>query len=166
MNTFLPLGSDDDTSWSGVGLVAFKLFLMTLMWRGASVSMITTIVLIGGLVAVVLSIILKARAGAKTRTGSTASARRSPDSAVESHRPPITAPAPHRPQAGAALPVVTAGRTTYAGCWWLAGEEEAPSASTLASTSTPIEEEEAREALAHLARLERQRYASWSNTND
>ncbi|MGD9099789.1 MAG: hypothetical protein PVF45_04860, partial [Anaerolineae bacterium] len=70
MNTFLPLGSDDDTSWSGVGLVAFKLFLMTLMWRGASVSMITTIVLIGGLVAVVLSIILKARAGAKTRTGS------------------------------------------------------------------------------------------------
>jgi hypothetical protein len=121
MNTFLPLGNDDDTSWSGVGLVAFKLFLMAAMWRGVPVDTIISIVLIGGLVAVVLSIILKVRAVAKTRTGSTASARRLVDP-----------------------------------------EEEALSASTLASTS--IEEEE--EALAHLARLERQRHASWSNTND
>jgi hypothetical protein len=165
MNTFLPLGSDDDTSWSGIGLVAFKLFLIAAMWRGVSVNTIICIVLIGGLVAVVLSIILKARAGVETRTGSTASARWSPNPDAESRRPLDTAPAPHRPQAGVALPVVSAGSTTYAGCWWLAGEEEAPLASTSASTSTstPIEEEEAQGALAHLARLERQRHASWSN---
>ena len=62
---FMPLGNDDNTSWSGIGLVGFKLFLALLMLRGISVSTIMTIMLIGGLVAVVLSILAKA-AGSKT----------------------------------------------------------------------------------------------------
>ncbi len=67
MNIFMPLaGNDDNVSWPGLGLVAFKLFLALLMLNGASVSTITTIMLIGGLAAVVLSILAKVVAGDKT----------------------------------------------------------------------------------------------------
>lgn len=57
---FMPSGNGN-TGQSQEGLVAFKLFLALLIVRGASVSTVATVMLIGGLVA--LSIILKATAG-------------------------------------------------------------------------------------------------------
>jgi hypothetical protein len=70
-NIFMPLGSNDDSNadWTGTGLVAFKLFLGLLMLRGASVHTIMTLALAGGLIALVVSIILKATAGPSTLAG-------------------------------------------------------------------------------------------------
>ena len=66
-NIFLmPLaGNDDNVSWPGLGLLAFKLFLALLILSGASVDTVITAILIGGLAAVVLSILAKIAAGDK-----------------------------------------------------------------------------------------------------
>jgi len=68
-NIFMPLGSNDGANWQEPGLVAFKLVLLAAMLRGASVHTIMTLALAGGLIALVVSIILKATAGPSTLAG-------------------------------------------------------------------------------------------------
>ena len=61
MNVLYSSAREDEISWWGLGLVAFKLLLGLLMLFQIPVSTIIAVALIGGMTSVVLSLIVKTR---------------------------------------------------------------------------------------------------------
>jgi hypothetical protein len=188
-NIFMPLGSNDDANWSGTGLVACKLVLAAAILRGASVSTIMTLALAGGLIALVVSIILKATAGPSTLAGDGYHVERDqrgqtwvqfddkPTEAVRDAlkqklgarrdrrreawhiRRRVSVQAVARVIEQATMPALAPGPL-------VSGPLDAVPASPTPTSAPPpdgAEERQAQEALAHLERLEQQRHESWAN---
>ncbi len=185
-NIFLmPLGngSDDNVSWPGLGLFVFKLFLALLILRGASVDTVITAALIGGLAAVVFSILAKvatgdkalkhlwsllkasllglARSPIRARRGRRSGNRVGPNASPRCSRsasPTATRPSPRRPEASASMPVVT-----YAGYGQLRRRSQAPRRTP--APPAPTGDHEAQEALAYLEHIEREKHGLWSGAS-